>query len=107
MHRLILAAALGFLPSLGCNDTDDDSADESDADTDADSDTDTDTDTDTDIPEADCSEMQGTACVLSGTYTESMRLTADKPWLLRSGVLIGDDSADVTLKIEAGTPGTR
>jgi hypothetical protein len=102
MYRLILAAALGFLPLFGCNDKDDDSADESDADTDTDSDTDTDTDTDTDIPAADCVE-EGGACVLSGTYTESMRLTADKPWLLRSGVLIGDDSADVTLKIEAGT----
>ena len=51
---------------------------------------------------ADCVEENG-ACVLSGTYTESMTLTADKPWLLRSAVLIGDDSSDVTLTIEAGT----
>jgi hypothetical protein len=102
MYRLILAAALGFVPMLGCNDKDDDTSGEGDADTDTDSDTDTDTDTDTDIPEAECVK-EGGACVLSGTYTESMRLTADKPWLLRSGVLIGDDSTDVTLKIEAGT----
>jgi hypothetical protein len=106
MYRLILAAALGFLPALGCTDKDDDTGDESDADTDADSDADadadTDTDTDTDIPEAECVD-EGGACLLTGTYTESMRLTADKPWLLRSGVMIGDDSADVTLQIEAGT----
>ncbi len=105
--RAFILAALGFLPALGCNDKGDDSSgEESDADTDADSDADSDadadTDTDTDIPEAECID-EGGACVLTGTYTESMRLTADKNWLLRSGVLIGDDSADVTLEIEPGT----
>lgn len=55
-----------------------------------------------DTAAADCVE-EGGACVLSGTYTEDMTLTADKPWLLRSAVVIGDDSADVTLTIEPGT----
>jgi hypothetical protein len=102
MRRFILAA-LGFAPALGCNDKGDDSSggEESDADTDADTDSDTDTDTDV-IPEAECVD-EGGACVLSGSYTESMRLTAGKNWLLRSGVLIGDDTSDVTLEIEPGT----
>lgn len=51
---------------------------------------------------ADCVE-EGGACVLEGRYTESMRLTADKPWLLRGKVEIGDDGSDVTLTIEPGT----
>jgi hypothetical protein len=100
--RGFILAALGFVPVLGCDDKGDDSSgEESDGDTDADADTDTDTDTDP-IPEAECVDENG-ACVLTGTYTESMRLTADKNWLLKSGVLIGDDSSDVTLKIEPGT----
>ncbi|MDP2313471.1 MAG: hypothetical protein Q8P41_11240 [Pseudomonadota bacterium] len=51
---------------------------------------------------ADCVEENG-ACVLTGTYTEDMTLTADKAWLLRSLVNIGDDASDVTLTIEPGT----
>jgi hypothetical protein len=100
---------IAFLLFTGCpaDKADDTSATDTDADTDADTDSDTDadtdTDTDTDIPEADCVEENG-ACVLTGTYTESMRLTADKAWLLRSAVLIGDDGASApTLKIEPGT----
>lgn len=50
----------------------------------------------------DCVEENG-ACVLTGTYTTDLHLTADKPWLLRSAVIIGDDSANVTLTIDAGT----
>ncbi len=50
----------------------------------------------------DCVEENG-ACVLSGTYTEDMTLTADKNWLLRSKVEIGDDQNPVTLTIEPGT----
>lgn len=49
-----------------------------------------------------CVEENG-ACVLSGAYTEDLTLTADKAWLLRGLVQIGDDSADVTLTIEPGT----
>ncbi len=92
------------LTLLGCSgeDPDDTSKDAADTDTDTDSDTDTDTDTDSDIPAADCVDENG-ACVLSGEYTASMRLTADKPWLLRSGVVIGDDTNETILEIEPGT----
>ncbi len=65
-------------------------------------DTDTsDTDTD-DTASSDCVEENG-ACVLSGTITEDLTLTADKAWLLRGGVWFGDGSANVTLTIEPGT----
>lgn len=57
---------------------------------------------DTGTTNPDCVE-EGGACVLTGSYTSDLTLTADKPWLLRSAVLIGDDSSDVTLTIEAGT----
>jgi hypothetical protein len=83
-------------------DADSDSDSDSDSDTDSDSDADADSDTDSDIPAAECVD-EGGACVLSGTYTASMRLTADKPWLLRSGVSIGDDSSETILEIEPGT----
>ncbi|MEQ1564993.1 MAG: hypothetical protein ABMA64_05095 [Myxococcota bacterium] len=49
-----------------------------------------------------CVEENG-ACVLEGTYTEDMTLDAAHPWLLRSAVIIGDDTNPVTLTIEAGT----
>ncbi len=107
-----LVPCLYLLPAitLGCTGEDPDPKDTADADTDtdtdsdtdSDSDTDTDTDTDSDLPEAECVD-EGGACVLSGTYTSSMRLAADKPWLLRSGVVIGDDSAETVLEIEPGT----
>jgi hypothetical protein len=42
-------------------------------------------------------------CVLSGTYTEDMTLTADKQWLLRGGVFIGDEESETVLTIEPGT----
>ncbi len=42
-------------------------------------------------------------CVLSGTITESMTLTADTNWLLRGGVFIGDDVNETVLTIEPGT----
>ena len=106
--RLLPLTFLLFVACTGADDKVDDTSaadtdTDTDADTDTDSDTDADTDTDTDIPEADCVEENG-ACVLTGTYTESMRLTADKPWLLRSAVWIGDDGASApTLKIEPGT----
>ena len=48
------------------------------------------------------SESPGT-CILSGTYTEDLQLTADTKWILRGAVFIGDDVKQVTLKIEPGT----
>jgi len=42
-------------------------------------------------------------CVLSGTYTEDLTLTADRAWLLRGGVFIGDEDQSATLTIEPGT----
>ena len=42
-------------------------------------------------------------CILSGTITEDITLTADKQYLLRGGVFIGDDEAETVLTIEAGT----
>ncbi|MCB9694163.1 MAG: hypothetical protein H6736_20325 [Alphaproteobacteria bacterium] len=42
-------------------------------------------------------------CVLSGTLTEDMTLTADKAWLLRGGVFVGDDTNPTTLTVEPGT----
>jgi trimeric autotransporter adhesin len=62
---------------------------------------DTDTSSDTDVATA-CID-EGGACKLEGTYTEDLWLTADRPWLLRGAVQIGDDSSEVTLHIEAGT----
>jgi hypothetical protein len=42
-------------------------------------------------------------CVLSGTITEDLTLTADNAWLLRGGVFIGDDENETVLTIEPGT----
>lgn len=42
-------------------------------------------------------------CVLTGALVEDMTLTADKVWLLRGGVFVGDDQSLVTLTIEPGT----
>ncbi len=55
-----------------------------------------------DSGDANCVEENG-ACVLEGAILEDMTLTADKPWLLRSAVTVGDDSSAVTLTIEPGT----
>lgn len=89
--RSLLALFL-FSPLLGCAD-DKAAGDTSGGD---------DTGDTTDTGGADCVEENG-ACILEGIYTESMTLTADKAWLLRGPVSIGDDSAAVTLTIEAGT----
>ncbi|MEZ4323020.1 MAG: hypothetical protein R3F61_36475 [Myxococcota bacterium] len=56
---------------------------------------------DTDTPVT--NECGDDFCVLSGTITESMTLTADKAWLLRGGVFIGDDVSETVLTIEPGT----
>lgn len=102
--RISLLSALLPLALLACTGEDPDTnTDTSETDTDTDTDADTDTaDTGSDIPAAECVE-EGGACVLTGSYTASMRLTADKPWLLRSGVLIGDDTNETILEIEPGT----
>jgi hypothetical protein len=50
--------------------------------------------------EVDC---DGDLCILSGTLTEDLTLTADKEWLLRGGVFIGDDVNPTVLTIEPGT----
>lgn len=42
-------------------------------------------------------------CILSGTITEDVTLTADNQYLLRGGVFIGDDETQTVLTIEAGT----
>ncbi len=49
----------------------------------------------------DCND-QG-VCVLSGTYTEDLTLTADRQWLLRGGVFIGDDENQTVLTVEPGS----
>ena len=48
-------------------------------------------------------ECDGGVCVLSGTITEDLTLTADRSWLLRGGVFIGNDVDETILTIEAGT----
>ncbi|MCK6513282.1 hypothetical protein L6R29_25405 [Myxococcota bacterium] len=48
------------------------------------------------------SEEPGT-CILTGTYTEDVRLTADIKWILRGLVNIGDDVKPANLRIDPGT----
>jgi hypothetical protein len=62
----------------------------------------TDAGDDTD-PVDDGAACEGDVCVLTGTITESLTLTADKEWLLRGGVFIGDDVAETVLTVEPGT----
>ena len=45
----------------------------------------------------------GDICILSGTLTEDLTLTADKQWVLRGGVYVGDDANETVLTIEPGT----
>lgn len=42
-------------------------------------------------------------CILTGTITENMTLKADKKYLLRGGVFVGDDKNETILTIEPGT----
>ncbi|MEZ4464288.1 MAG: hypothetical protein R3F60_05935 [bacterium] len=46
---------------------------------------------------------EGSVCVLQGEITQDLTLTADKTWLLRGGVFIGDDTDRTVLTVEAGT----
>lgn len=45
----------------------------------------------------------GDICTLTGTLTEDVALTADKQWILRGGVFIGNDQDETVLTIEPGT----
>lgn len=55
-------------------------------------------------PQVSCS---GDTCTveapLTNPITTSFRMTADKRWLLKGGVFIGDDSAETVLTIDPGT----
>jgi hypothetical protein len=42
-------------------------------------------------------------CFLTGTLTEDLTLTADRQWVLRGGVFIGDDENRTVLTVEPGT----
>lgn len=42
-------------------------------------------------------------CTLSGTITENTTLTADKTWLLRGTVFVGDETKEVRLQVDPGT----
>ena len=46
---------------------------------------------------------EGNVCILTGTITEDVVLTADNQYLLRGGVFIGDDETETILEIEPGT----
>lgn len=53
---------------------------------------------------SDCDVINGSeVCVLTGTLTADMTLTADKSYLLRGGFFVGDDESTVVLTIEPGT----
>lgn len=45
----------------------------------------------------------GGVCILTGTLTESMRLTATQRWLLRGTVFVGDGVNETILTIDPGT----
>lgn len=48
-------------------------------------------------------ECEGDVCRVSGTLTEDVTFTADKQWLLRGGVFVGNDTDPTVLTIEPGT----
>ncbi|MCB9685526.1 MAG: hypothetical protein H6738_21005 [Alphaproteobacteria bacterium] len=48
-------------------------------------------------------ECDGDTCVVSGDITQDLTMTADKQWLLRGGVFIGDDTNETVLTVEPGT----
>ena len=85
MKNVKLSALLMMLAALGC--------DQQDATDDIDTDIDTDTKT----------ECENNVCIVSGTITENLTMTADVSWLLRGGVFIGDDVNETVLTIEPGT----
>ena len=74
---------LSLLGLLACGDADN----SDDIDTNIDSDSQTDCD----------------PCILQGTYIDDLTLTADKAYILRGGVFIGDDETETVLTIEPGT----
>ncbi|MCB9637933.1 MAG: hypothetical protein H6727_03400, partial [Myxococcales bacterium] len=50
-----------------------------------------------------CESEEAGTCILTGTYTDELKLTADIKWILRGAVFIGDDVKSVALRIEPGT----
>lgn len=48
-------------------------------------------------------ECTGEICIVSGTFTSDMRWTADRLYILRSGVFIGNGEDETTLVIDPGT----
>jgi len=46
---------------------------------------------------------EGAVCVLQGEITQNLTLTADKTWLLRGGVFVGNDVDSTVLTIQPGT----
>ena len=42
-------------------------------------------------------------CILTGTITSHLTLTADREWLLRGGVFVGNDADETILTVEPGT----
>jgi hypothetical protein len=61
---------------------------------------DTDTADTTDTPEVDCGDGP---IILSGEITEDTTLYAACPYVLRGGVIVGDDTNETVLTIQAGT----
>lgn len=59
--------------------------------------------TDTPEPTSENVSCDGGLCILSGVLTEDLTLTADRSWLLRGGVFIGNDVDETILTIEPGT----
>ena len=57
----------------------------------------------TSLAEPNENECVDGVCILSGTITEDLTLTADNVYLLRGGVFIGDDEHETLLEIEPGT----
>ncbi|MEW5851372.1 MAG: hypothetical protein AB2A00_21465 [Myxococcota bacterium] len=58
---------------------------------------------DTNPPATTSGECTNGVCVLSGALVQDLTLTADKKWLLRGGVFVGNDVDPTVLTIEPGT----
>ncbi len=55
------------------------------------------------VPYGQSYTCDGSVCTLTGTIVDDLTLTADKQWLLRGGVFIGNDKDRTILTIEPGT----
>ena len=85
MKHFKVTSLLIMLAAFGCGEQD--TTDDIDIDTDSNT-------------VADCNDN---VCIVSGTITENLTMTADVAWLLRGGVFIGDDINETVLTIEPGT----